>query len=97
MPIELPDEQGGSLVLTPEEVAAVERDGDVVVLTRGGRPVAKVHAIDSDQAWFWTPEWQAKEREVDEERAAGIPTRNFGSGEEFLAYLEALIEDPADL
>jgi len=35
--------------------------------------VAKVHAIDPDQAWFWTPEWQAKEREVDEEMAAGIP------------------------
>lgn len=22
--------------------------------------------IDPDQAWFWSPEWQAKEREVDE-------------------------------
>ncbi|MGH8605762.1 MAG: hypothetical protein ACREXR_24115, partial [Gammaproteobacteria bacterium] len=44
----------------------------VVILTRDGRPVAKVHAIDPDQAWFWTPEWQAKEREVDEEMA-GYP------------------------
>lgn len=23
--------------------------------------------IDPDQAWFWTEEWQAKEREADEE------------------------------
>jgi len=94
---ELPPEQEGSLVLTPEEVAAVERDGEVVVLTRGGRPVAKVHAIDPDQAWFWTSEWQAKEREVEEDRAAGTPARQFDSGEEFVAYLEAVIEDPAKL
>lgn len=26
----------------------------------------------ADQAWFWTPEWQAKEREADEARAAGL-------------------------
>ncbi len=93
---ELPPESG-ELVLTPEEVEAVERDGEIVILTRDGRPVAKVHAIDPDQAWFWTPEWQAKEREVDEEMAAGIPDRVFDSGEEFLAYLEALIEDPSKL
>src|SRR5262245_32493630 len=88
---ELPPEPGGELVLTSEEVKAVDRDGEIVILTRGGRPVAKVHAIDPDQAWFWTPEWQAKERVVDEERAAGAPDRDFASGEEFLAYLEAVI------
>jgi antitoxin (DNA-binding transcriptional repressor) of toxin-antitoxin stability system len=82
---ELPPESGGELVLTSDEVAAVERDGEIVILTRGGRPVAKLHAIDPDQAWFWTPEWQAREREVDEERAAGIAGREFDSGEDFLA------------
>lgn len=93
---ELPPESG-ELVLTSDDVAAVEHDGEIVILTRDGRPVAKVHAIDPDQAWFWTPEWQAKEREVDEDTAAGIPDRVFDSGEEFLAYLEALIEDPSKL
>src|SRR5262249_25870226 len=94
---ELPPEPEGELVLTSEEVRAVERDREIVILTHGGRPVAKVHAIDPDQAWFWTPEWQAKEREVDDERAAGISDRDFASGEEFLAYLEAVIEDPSKL
>jgi antitoxin (DNA-binding transcriptional repressor) of toxin-antitoxin stability system len=94
---ELPPEYGDSLVLTPEEVAAVERDGEIVILTRGGRPVAHVHAIDPDQGWFWVPEWQDKEREVEAERAAGIPSRQFDSGEDFVAYLEAGIEDPAKL
>lgn len=93
---ELPPDSG-ELVLTSEEVAAVERGGETVILTRGGQPVAKVHAIDPDQAWFWTPEWQAKEREVDEERATGFPVQVFDSGEDFLAYLEAAIEDPSKL
>jgi len=39
--------------------------------------------IDPDQAWFWTPEWQAKEREAD---AAPLVERC----QERLAALEAL-------
>ena len=27
--------------------------------------------VDPDQAWFWTPEWQAGERKADAEIAAG--------------------------
>lgn len=27
--------------------------------------------VDPDQAWFWTPEWQAGEREADEELRRG--------------------------
>jgi hypothetical protein len=27
--------------------------------------------VPADQAWFWTPEWQAKEREADADLAAG--------------------------
>ncbi len=27
--------------------------------------------IPRDQLWYWTPEWQAKEREADEDLAAG--------------------------
>jgi antitoxin (DNA-binding transcriptional repressor) of toxin-antitoxin stability system len=94
---ELPSERGRELVLASEEVEAVERGGEVVILTREGRPVARVVAIDPEQAWFWTAEWQAKEREVDEERAAGVPDRVFDSGEEFIAYLKAGIEDPSKL
>jgi 4'-phosphopantetheinyl transferase len=41
-----------------------------------------------DQAWFWTPEWQAGETEVDEAMTRGQRGRVFGSGEEFLAFLD---------
>jgi hypothetical protein len=45
--------------------------------------------IDPDQAWFWTPEWQAKEREADADIAAGRGV-HFGSDEEFIAHLESV-------
>ena len=47
--------------------------------------------VDASQAWFWTPEWQAKEREADADIAAGRGER-FESDEEFLAALDARIE-----
>ncbi len=32
-------------------------------------------AIDKEQAWFWTPDWQEGEREADADIAAGRLTR----------------------
>lgn len=43
--------------------------------------------IDPEQAWFWTREWQAKEREADEELAAGRGI-TYESDEAFLGALE---------
>ena len=42
--------------------------------------------ISPDQRWFWTPEWQAGEREVDVQLEAG-EYENFDSMEDFLAAL----------
>lgn len=41
--------------------------------------------IDPTQAWFWTPEWQAREREADEDIRAGRVKR--------FDRLEDLLED----
>jgi hypothetical protein len=43
--------------------------------------------IDPEQAWFWTHEWQTKEREAEDDRTAGRVTR-YDSDDEFLATLE---------
>ena len=43
--------------------------------------------IDASQAWFWTPEWQAGEREADADLAAGRSDR-YESDEAFLAALK---------
>jgi bifunctional DNA-binding transcriptional regulator/antitoxin component of YhaV-PrlF toxin-antitoxin module len=45
--------------------------------------------IPADQAWFWTQQWQKREREVDDHVAAGRVTVH-ESGEDFLAHLDDL-------
>lgn len=49
--------------------------------------VTPVHLVPKSQAWFWTPEWQAAEREADEDRAAGRVSQ-FESDAEFLTSLD---------
>lgn len=43
--------------------------------------------VDPDQAWFWTAEWQRKEREADADRAAGNADR-YESNDDLLAALD---------
>jgi len=43
--------------------------------------------IDPDQLWFWTEEWQAGEREVDEERKQGL-TMKFKSVDDLISFLD---------
>jgi len=46
-------------------------------------------SIPTDQAWFFTPEWLAGEREADEDMAAGRGAAHESAGDMF-AHLEAL-------
>ena len=57
-----------------------------VRVTDEGILLARSDGRDPEQWWFWTPEWQAKEREADEDLAAGRVTL-FESDEEFRAAL----------
>jgi hypothetical protein len=43
--------------------------------------------IDPEQAWFWTREWQQREREADQDLASRRVTR-FENDQEFLAALD---------
>ncbi len=49
------------------------RKGDHLLMRLTGHRLEIVPAslVPKEQLWFWTPEWQAKEREVDEALAAG--------------------------
>jgi AbrB family looped-hinge helix DNA binding protein len=62
-------------------------EGDYLVATvEDGRIVLiPASVIPDDQAWFWTPEWQAKEAEADQEIADGGGA--VMSAEEFIADL----------
>ena len=70
--------------------AAHLEEGDLLEaeLTADGILLRPQKVIDSTQAWFWSPEWQAGEREADADRDAGR-VESFTSGQEFLAALTA--------
>jgi antitoxin PrlF len=82
----------GQLTL-PSEVRAALRvgEGDEVEFTRhedGTVTVRGLKTIPADQAWFWSPEWQAGEREADEEIAAGDLSAVHASAEEMFADID---------
>ena len=62
-----------------------------VRLTNDGILIERASERDPDQWWFWTTEWQAKEREVDEDLATGPFTRHM-SDEAFRNALLARIK-----
>ena len=55
------------------------RDDEVVI-----RPIVE---IPQSQAWFWTPEWQEAEQEVQNNVASGNLSPSFKSAEEGITYL----------
>jgi hypothetical protein len=69
------------------QVEITERSDGVLEL----RPSLPVPA---DQAWFWTEQWQQREREVDEYVAGGHVTVH-DSADEFEAHLDG-VADSAD-
>lgn len=81
----------GQLTLPREVVEKAHlREGDLleVELDPSGVIVLRPKkVIDASQTWFWTPTWQAGEREASEEIDDGR-VRVFTSDEEFLASLD---------
>jgi AbrB family looped-hinge helix DNA binding protein len=82
----------GQLTL-PEEIREAARleEGDLLdaELTDEGILLRPQKIVDATQAWYWTPEWQAGEREVEADLAAGR-IETFSSGEELVRALKKL-------
>ncbi|WP_199034499.1 AbrB/MazE/SpoVT family DNA-binding domain-containing protein [Glycomyces salinus] len=79
-------------VTIPREIqdALHVKEGDRLRLTvddYGDARLEGLVVIPADQRWYWTPEWQAGEREADEQIAAG-EGRVFHSAEEMFETLE---------
>lgn len=70
------------------------KEGDTVLVEAASGGVV-IRPIDADQVWFWTLEWQEKEREADADWAAGRTLR-FDSTEAFLAHLETIAAPAGD-
>jgi bifunctional DNA-binding transcriptional regulator/antitoxin component of YhaV-PrlF toxin-antitoxin module len=62
-------------------------------LTDDGILLRPQRLVDTTQAWFWTAEWQAGERDADADKAARRRSRVFSSGKEFLEELAHLSDN----
>lgn len=80
--VTLPHEVRKALHVQPGDDVEFEVAEDGTVQVRG------LKSIPADQAWFWTEEWQAGEREADEDIAAGRGTYH-DSDKDFLASLRS--------
>ena len=80
----------GQLTL-PEEIRSAARleEGDLLdaELTPDGILLRPQKLIDATQSWFWSPEWQAGEREAEADLAAGR-IETFDSSDRLLSELE---------
>lgn len=57
-------------ITLPRDMDVNEGDELEARIYRDRVELIPVVSVPRDQAWFWTKEWQAKEREADEARAA---------------------------
>ncbi len=85
--------RGKGQLTIPEEIRTAARleEGDLLEaeLTEDGILLRPQRVIDASQAWFWTSDWQAGEREADADNAAGRAD-SFDSDEEFLRALRSV-------
>ena len=79
--ISIPKRVMEALALEPGDEVELEVKGTTVRLI----PI-KTIKVPRDQAWFWTPEWQAKEREADQDLSTQR-YRDFESVEDLLKEL----------
>jgi AbrB family looped-hinge helix DNA binding protein len=79
--VTIPQDVRDRLDLAEGDQFVVTVEDDRIVLT-------PTSIIPDGQAWFWTPEWQAGEAAVDEATARGEQGEVFGSGGEFLHFLD---------
>lgn len=72
----------------PKEIA---KKGDLVLIPRKEyeRLLEISKIIPKDQLWFWTKEWQKREKEVEEDIKAGRILGPFSSGKELLRSLKS--------
>ncbi len=75
------------------EAARIE-EGDPIEfeITEDGILMRPQKVIDASQAWFWTPEWQAGEREAEAELARG-ESEVYLDEDSFQAALDAVREE----
>ena len=78
--------------LLPEQQAAIQEALDTLLEAGDGAAIQQIvsEALQSaaEQRYFWTPEWQAKEREADEAITEGR-VRTFDTMDQMVEFLDS--------
>jgi len=76
------------IITIPKEIA---RKGDLVLISRKEyeRLLSIFKIIPKEQVWFWTKEWQKREKEVEEDIRVGKIYGPFSSGKELIQSLKS--------
>lgn len=78
--VTIPTQFFKSLDLRPGDLVEAQlRDESIVLIPQ--------KLIPKDQAWFWTKEWQEKEKEADEAIARGELSGPFETADELVRHL----------
>ncbi|MDP2937237.1 MAG: AbrB/MazE/SpoVT family DNA-binding domain-containing protein [Dehalococcoidia bacterium] len=80
--ITIPQESFENLGLEPGDFLEVQVRGEALYLV-------PQKLIPREQAWFWTREWQGRERDADEAIARGELSAPFESSDDLLGYLRS--------
>ncbi len=78
--ITIPQEVFQRLGLEPGDFLEVQVQGEAIHLV-------PQKLVPRDQAWFWTDQWQEREREADEAMARGEVSGPFESAEDLVRHL----------
>ena len=77
-----------TLPLSVREKLGIEEGDYMDVQVRDGEIVLKAKKlIEKDQAWFWTKEWQKKEKEADDAIERGEVSGPFKNARDLIRHL----------
>lgn len=87
-----------AILTIPKEVRMALRlsdEGEVFeLIVEDGKIILEPKAlIPKDQEWYWTEEWQAGEREADEDIKAGRLSPSFDNATDAIKYLDSVKHD----
>jgi AbrB family looped-hinge helix DNA binding protein len=76
-----------------EQLQLAEGDNLIITVENGRIVMTPAAIVPRDQEWFWSPEWQAGEREADADLAAGRVSRQESDADFLDALGPAEVED----
>ena len=84
--ITIPKKLVEELHLHPGDILEIKTKGSAIVLL-------PKKLIPADQAWFWSPEWQDKEKEAGEDIESGKVSQEFNSADELVKHLRSQTDE----